>query len=46
MKKIKVKVNIKPGPASEAQKRAWARFWDRVVARANKESEPDNTGRR
>ena len=29
---IKVKVDIRPGPVSPAQKQAWRRFWQKLIA--------------
>jgi hypothetical protein len=29
---IKVVVDIKPGPASPAQKQAWKRFWGKLIS--------------
>ena len=29
---IKVVVNIKPGPASPAQKQAWHKFWQKLIS--------------
>jgi len=28
----KVKVDIRPGPVSPAQKTAWVRFWQKLIA--------------
>ena len=33
--KTGIKVNIKPGPASPAQKAAWRRFWAKLITKAN-----------
>ena len=30
---IKVKVNIRPGPASLAQRAAWSRFWQCLIGK-------------
>lgn len=29
---IKIKVDIKPGPVSPAQKTAWRKFWQSLIA--------------
>ncbi|MDO8491342.1 MAG: hypothetical protein Q7T04_04940 [Dehalococcoidia bacterium] len=34
---IEVKVDIHPGPVSPAQKQAWRRFWQKVIAAAKSE---------
>ena len=33
--KTEIKVNIKPGPASPAQKAAWRRFWAKLITEAD-----------
>ena len=37
----KVIVNIQPGPASPAQKTAFRKFWQRMIAKAKSEAEND-----
>ena len=34
---IKVKVDVRPGPALLSQKASWARFWSKVLSEATKE---------
>jgi len=36
---VKVTVNIKPGPVSPAQKQAWRRFWQKLIAQVQEEVE-------
>jgi len=36
-----VMVNIQPGPTSPAQKQAWKRFWQKLIAEAKSGSEVD-----
>lgn len=36
---IKVKVDIRPGPASPAARCAWARFWRQLAAKARDEAQ-------
>jgi hypothetical protein len=31
-KPIKIMINIQPGPASPAQKTAWHKFWQKLIA--------------
>jgi len=33
-KKKSMRIDIRPGPATESQKRAWGIFWQRVLAQA------------
>ena len=34
---IRVKIDIRPGPASPAQKVAWRRFWQKLIAEVKSE---------
>jgi len=36
-----VTVNIRPGPASELQKRQWSKFWQRILSQTKKEVAAD-----
>jgi hypothetical protein len=40
---IKVVLNIRPGPASPAQKQAWKRFWQKLISEV-KADEPEGGG--
>lgn len=40
--KIKLTVDIKPGPVSPAQKQAWKQFWQKQASGVKRESDKDN----
>ena len=40
---IKVKINIQPGPASQTQKTALRKFWQKLIATAREELENEVT---
>ena len=40
---IKVIVNIRPGEATPAQRKAWDEFWERVIIETNLRKSPNVT---
>jgi len=41
-KPIQLVVNLKPGPASLAQKQAWKRLWQKLIAECKRELKAQN----
>lgn len=39
---VKVKIDIRPGPASPAQKAVWGKFWQKLIAEAKENPKGGN----
>jgi len=39
---VRVTINLAPGPTSPAQKQAWRKFWEKLIAEVKQEATEDS----